>query len=81
MRQLPFDKDLFDTCEGEVWVDSSKLKKLGYGEADWRENPRHILEKVDKQLRKFGLEIEEIDTKGDWYCWRVVPIKSADESS
>lgn len=39
--------------------------------ADWKEGPADVLESVDDLLKPHGLEIVLLDTRSDYYRFRV----------
>jgi len=43
----------------------------GWGHADWKD-PQGTLDTIDGQLESFGLEIEQAESDGDDYVFRVV---------
>jgi hypothetical protein len=47
--------------------------------ADWKDRPETVLESVDLQLSRYGLEIVMYDTGGDWYEWGIQPVQVSED--
>lgn len=43
---------------------------LGAESADWK-SPQDVLEGVDRQLKKYGLELIQIDSGNDSFTWVI----------
>jgi hypothetical protein len=44
---------------------------------DWRADPIEMLEAMDAELQKHGLEIVQRETKGDYYIFSIEKLKKS----
>lgn len=62
---MKISKDDFSDEDGE-FHDGIRI-------ADWKEHANEVLESIDDQLKEFGLEVVQYDTRADFYAWKIVP--------
>jgi hypothetical protein len=55
-----------------VLSDDDEDNMPGLQMVDHRHDLDEVLKQIDEQLVEFGLEIENFDTGGDYYAWRIV---------
>lgn len=41
---------------------------------DWKDPPGMVMETVNNQLKKYGLKFEEVDTKSDFYAFKLIKV-------
>ena len=62
-----------DCADLEYENDEQECEDLpGVASVDWKADTEKVLEAVDEQLAEHGLEVEFINTDGDYYAWRIV---------
>jgi len=42
---------------------------------DWNDNPNDVMEAVNWEIQRYGLEVVVHETDGDYYAFSIQPIK------
>jgi hypothetical protein len=54
--------------------DDKSLNNPAFASADAQGLTHEVIERFDRQLEYLGYQVEQYDTKGDFYFWRIVSL-------